>query len=176
MTVVAPTTDPPGAAILAEIAAVQATIAANPKVAAQYAQTLNALQEQAVDHFMATYWLYSGIVLNTMLGLQTVPVNLLVAYNAQVAAIATRTTKVAAIVAAGLPVITMGNEAPQYSVAYPLTQVPDTLLNQLQSGLVDWCMANSIFTAGMVLAACTGAQTYTFNYVSGYTVFSDAFA
>ncbi len=171
MTVSAPTADSGGAAILANVAAVQTLVnaAANPAVQSLLLQQLNALQTQAVDHFMATYWVSADQILATIVP----PTNSRYgAYvTAQLAAISARAAQVATIVAAGLPAITMGNVAPQYSVAYPLTRVPDTYWYMLQVQLVDFCMANAIVTASQILSTMTGAQTYVFHYVSDYTFY-----
>lgn len=68
MAVVAPTTDPAGAAIDAQIAALVALIAATPAsspVQANYAQALNQWQVEAVDHYMVTGWLNAVTILAT---------------------------------------------------------------------------------------------------------------
>lgn len=65
MTVQAPPTDPAGAALMAQIANVQSLVnsARNERVKSAQIQLLNSLQEQAVDHFMATYWLSADSIL-----------------------------------------------------------------------------------------------------------------
>ena len=171
MTVSAPTTDLPGAALLAGIAAVQALVTTNASPAAQSAQVqqLNALQTEAVDHFMATYWVSADSILAVLPPATTgyCGAHISDALNQ----IAARAEKVAVIVARGLPVSPVGNEAPQYSVAYPLTQVPDTYWYQLQLQLVDFCMANAVLPASLILSTLVGAQTYPFNYISDYTFY-----
>ena len=65
MAVVAPTTDPQGAAIDAQIAVLQALVTANknPLIEYQLQQQLNLLQMQAVDHYMVTGWLNAASIL-----------------------------------------------------------------------------------------------------------------
>jgi len=65
MAVTAPSQDTAGAAIEAAIAAVQALVTANtnPAVLAQLQGQLNALQVQAVDHYMVTGWLNAATIL-----------------------------------------------------------------------------------------------------------------
>lgn len=65
MAVTAPSQDTAGAAIGAAIAAVQALVTANanPRVLAQLQGQLNALQVQAIDHYMATGWLNAAAIL-----------------------------------------------------------------------------------------------------------------
>lgn len=67
MAVVAPSTDPAGAAIDASIAAAQALVnaARNPLVLAQYVAQLNQLQVEAVDHYMVTGWLNAATILQS---------------------------------------------------------------------------------------------------------------
>jgi hypothetical protein len=132
---------------------------------------LNDAQVAAVEYFMATYWVSADRILATI----PIPANnKYAAYIAGVQAqIAARAAAVAAIVATGLPAITQGNQAPQYSVAYPLTQTPDTYWYQLQFQLVNFCMATGIIPASQILLVMTGAQTYPFNYVSNYTFYQN---
>lgn len=68
MTVVAPSTDPAGAALDAQIATLVALTAATPAsspVLASYQQQLNTLQVEAVDHYMVTGWLNAATILLT---------------------------------------------------------------------------------------------------------------
>lgn len=62
MAVVAPITDPTGALIDWSIATLQALVSANknPLVEYQLQQQLNALQVQAVNHYMVTGWVNAG--------------------------------------------------------------------------------------------------------------------
>lgn len=67
MAVVAPSTDPAGAAIDAQIAVLQALVNANknPAIEFQLQQALNAAQVEAVDHYMVTGWLNAATILVT---------------------------------------------------------------------------------------------------------------
>jgi hypothetical protein len=67
MAVTAPTTDPAGAAIDAQIDVLQALVSANvnPKVEYQLQQALNQWQVEAVDHYMVTGWLNAATILAT---------------------------------------------------------------------------------------------------------------
>lgn len=65
MPVVAPSTDIPGQAIDAAIAVAAALVSSNTQVQAQYVQSLNQLQMQAVDHYMVTGWLNAATILAT---------------------------------------------------------------------------------------------------------------
>lgn len=67
MTVTAPSTDPAGAAIDAQIAVLQALVTgnANPRVEYQLTQELNKWQVEAVDHYMVTGWLNAATILAT---------------------------------------------------------------------------------------------------------------
>lgn len=67
MTVLAPSTDPQGALIDLSIATLQALVTANknPLIEYQLQQQLNAIQVQAVDHYMVTGWLNAATILLT---------------------------------------------------------------------------------------------------------------
>lgn len=67
MTVTAPPPDVPGAALDRQIATVLALITAgnNPRTLYGLQQQLNALQVQAVDHYMVTGWLNAATILQT---------------------------------------------------------------------------------------------------------------
>ena len=167
MTVAAPPLDTAGALLLTGIAAAQALVTANANPAAQSScvQQLNALQIQAVDHFMATYWVSADSILAALPPAPTGRYGTII--TAQLAAIAARAAAVVILVANGLPQI---NNA-QYSVAYLPYQVPDTFWYQLNTQLVDFLMQTSTIPASLILSTMTGTQTYPFNYVSGYTTF-----
>lgn len=65
MAVTAPSTDPAGAAIDAQIAVLQALVMANanPRIEYNLQQQLNQAQVQAVDHYMVTGWLNAATIL-----------------------------------------------------------------------------------------------------------------
>jgi len=164
MTVAAPSLDTAGAALLTTIAQMQVLVNAgtNGPVRESYRQTLGQLQMQAVDHFMATYWVSADSILATMP--PSAPGRAGTFITGALTGIATRAAQVAVILARGLPVSTMGNDVPQYSTAWPLVQTPDTYWYALQQYLIDWCMAQGVMSAAQILSTMTGAQTYPFNY------------
>ncbi len=180
MTVSAPTTDNYAAGLLTGIAAVQALVNAPTNQAVKAAQIaqLNALQIQAVDHFMGTYWVSADQILATI----AIPAGGPKAWATEIARlqglIAIRQAQVNALIAAGAPVSPVGNEAAQYSTSYPppmkgypLT-LPDADLYHLQQTLVDFLMTTNIVQASTILATMVGAQTYPYNgYVSNYTYY-----
>lgn len=159
-----------GQTLLNAIAAVQALVTSAPLNLSAAAQ-LNLLQIEAVDYFMNSFWVSADKILAAF---APIPVNSRYgAYiTAQLAAIATRAAAVATLVAQGLPTSTLGNQAPQYSVAYLPYQVPDTYWYQLNTQLVDFLMWNGIVTASSILSTMTGAQTYAFAYNSDGQFFS----
>lgn len=134
-----------GTQVLNAVAAQQAIVNAAPNpiqlIAAQ--AQLNLLQINAVDYFMSSYWTSADQILATF-----APIPITSRYGAyitaQLAAIAARAAAVAALVAKGLPTSTIGNQAPQYSVAYLPYQVPDTFWYQLNTQLVDFLMTTGI--------------------------------
>ncbi len=161
-----------GTQVLAAVAAQQAVVnsAAPPFLIPAQAQ-LNQLQIQAVDYFMQSFWVAADQILATF---APIPVNNRygVFITAQLAAIATRAAAVATLVAQGLPTSTLGNQAPQYSIAYLPYQVPDTYWYQLNTQLVDFLMNTGIIPASLILSTMTGAQTYFFEYNTNGQFFS----
>jgi hypothetical protein len=180
MTVTAPPLDPAGAALLAGIAAVQALVTANtnPRVQFNLQQQLNALQCQAVDHFMATNWVSAARILAACI---TVPLwtfadsnmtfdNAAYTFDGvflgdtgpidfKIAALGARIARVQTIVNSG---------------ANPTTQpFYVQLLNALQMELVDYYMNSAQILASYILSTMTGAQSTPFNYVSNYTFYGD---
>jgi hypothetical protein len=170
-----------GQSLLNAIATLQAAATAAPSNLS-LAAALNAAQIAAVDYFMASYWVSADQILATF---APIPVNSKVGpfITASLAAISARAATVAALVAKGLPTITLGNQAPQYSVAYappnagyPLT-TPDVFWYQLNTQLVDFLMVNGILSAATILSTMTGTQTYPWNgYVSNYTFYQNDIA
>lgn len=167
-----------GQLLLNGIAAQQALVNAptNQNVKASQLAQLNALQMEAVDYFMASYWVSADQILATMPPPTTGRFGGYV--SSQLTSIATRAAQVAALIAAGTPVSPIGNLAPQYSRAYPPSnsayplQGPDVFLYGLQTQLVDFLMATQVTPAWQILATMTGAQTWPYNYVSNYTWYS----
>lgn len=162
-----------GTQVLNAVAAQQAIVNAAPNpiqlIAAQ--AQLNLLQINAVDYFMGSYWVSADQILATF---APIPVNSRYGtyITAQLAVIAARAAAVAVLVAKGLPTSTLGNQAPQYSVAYLPYQVPDTFWYQLNTQLVDFLMNNGIITAASILSTMSGAQTYPFSYNTNGQFFS----
>jgi hypothetical protein len=170
-TLLAPPLDVAGQLLDEGVAVMQAVLNNWPDPSQQSAmqQQLNALQVQEVDHYMATYW---GSADSILAALPPSTANRHGKHVAAVlAAIAQRAAAVATLVAQGLPTITLGNEAPQYSIAYLPYQVPDTYWYQLNTQLVDFCMAYGILPASEILSTLVGNQTYPFNYTSNYTYY-----
>lgn len=162
-----------GTQVLNAVAAQQAIVNTAPagiQLAAAQAQ-LGLLQIEAVDYFMGSYWVSADQILATF---APIPVNSRYGpfITAQLAAIAARAAAVATLVAKGLPALTYGNVAPQYSIAYLPYQVPDTYWYQLNTQLVDFLMVNGIVLAGAILSTMTGVQTYAFNYNTNGQFFS----
>ena len=184
MTVVAPPLDTAGAALLTGIAAVQALVNANATPALQSAQVqrLNDLQVQAVDHFMATYWVLAARILSTFF----TPVPL----SSWDFSMVSMTFDNGTYYFGGLFPGTLFGLGPQdpkaaqlvAQIAYtqaivtsgknPATQpYYAQLLNESQSHLVDYCMASGAITAANILSTMTGVQSLPFNYVSNYTYY-----
>jgi hypothetical protein len=181
MTVIASTFDVPGVygqgpgkgtQVLNAVAAQQAVVnaAVGTFVGSAQAQ-LNLLQIEAVDYFIGSYWVAADQILAMF---APIPVNNRygVFITTQLAAIATRAAAVATLVAQGLPTSTLGNQAPQYSIAYLPYQVPYTYWYQLNTSLVDFLMNTSILPASLILSTMTGAQTYFFEYNTNGQFFS----
>jgi hypothetical protein len=184
MTVIAPPLDTAGAALLTGIAAVQALVNANATPAIQDAQIqqLNALQVQAVDHFMATYWVLAARILSTFFtptpisqwdfsmaamtfdnpaymfdGLFPGVISVLGPQDPKAAALEAQIAYTQSIVNGGLNPATQ----PYYK----------QLLNESQTQLVDYCMNSGAITAANILSTMTGIQSLPFNYVSNYTYY-----
>lgn len=184
MTVVASPADVPpqgystglgkGAALLAEIAAIQAmvTAAANPRTAPALAARLNMLQMEAVDYFMGSYWVSADSILTTMTASMILPKAGDRHVTAALADIAARAAQVVILLAAGTPIVNplqYSRAYPPSNSGYPLTG-PDVYLYGLQTQLVDYCMLKAILPAALILSTMTGAQTYPWNgYTSTYT-------
>ena len=162
MTVTAPSLDAPGAALDAQIAAVQALITANanPAALAQLQQRLNRLQVQAVEHYMVTGWLNAG---SNVLATYSAP-----AWDPIAQALAAR---VAALQSSydNAPAMPTGNANGYGSSGW--TTVKANYLQQLyqaQIQLVERLMDIGQPTAATMLANLTGVQTapagITFQY------------
>lgn len=170
-----------GQTLLNEIAVVQTTLAlsmaASPNSQALAAR-LNQLQIQAVDYFMGSFWVSADQILATIPIPAGGPVTTTKEITRLQGLIAIRQAQVNTLIAAGIPVSPVGNEAPQYSTGYPppmsgypLT-LPDAVLYALQQQLVDLLMTTGIVQASTILATMTGTQTYPWNgYASNYTYY-----
>lgn len=171
-----------GGTLLAAITNLNTAIAntTQPQAVANLNAALVAAQVAAVDYFMQSFWVSADQIIAQM---ATAPTDLRVIsrkelsdansfVNRQLALIAQRQAQVTAAIAAGTPTV----NPLQYSVAYPppmagypLT-LPDAVLYQLQTQLVDYYMAKAILPASLILSTMTGVQTYPWNgYESNYT-------
>lgn len=153
MTVTAPSQDAPGAALDAQIAAVQALVTANtnPLVEAQLKAQLNQLQVEAVQHYMVTGWLNAG---SSILSTYSAP-----SWDAIAQQLAAR---VAALQSSydNAPAMPPGNANGYGSGGW--TTIKANYLQQLyqaQMQLVGRLMDIGQPTAATVLAALTGVQT-----------------
>lgn len=151
----------------------------------QLAYNLNQLQIQAVDYFMATYWVAADQIIAQMYpAMAILPKNTPKFVTSQLAAIAARAAQLVAIgtsTPTGTPpggTVAQGNNYPQYSRAYPLpssgyplTQ-PDVYWYQLNTQFVDYLMNKAHLPASLILSFMTGVQTYASNaYWSNYTFY-----
>lgn len=175
MTVTAPPTDPAGAALDAQVAALVALIAETPVAApvqASYAQALNAAQVACVEHYMVTGW-NSAVAI---LALYSAP-----AWDKEGQKISTRvgglTVLLANATAAGMP---PGNANGYGSAGW--TTIASAFAQQLyakQIELVEHLMNLPGGTsAATILATMTGVQTnpagIAFEYVFNSVGFTDA--
>ena len=161
-----------GQSLLNAIAALPAV--AYPATVSQRAvkTQLGVLQINAVDYFMASYWVSADSILATMtVNMQGADKHV---FDLQ-AKIAARLLIVATIPPAVQPApLVYGNEAPQYSAympPFPLTP-PDGIWYALCTELVGYCMAKGILPAGLILSTMTGSQTYPYTYNTNGQVFS----
>jgi hypothetical protein len=164
ITVVAPVSDPAGAALLAGIVLVQ-DLVQNTNSPFAIAQ-LGLLQVNAVDHFMAKFFVTAASILATI-----APVRVDARAAKMLAEIAGVEAKIAAYVPPSAAEF-LGNEA-QYSVQYVPTFLQQKL-NELQTQLVDYYMATGAIPAALILSTMTGVQTLDDNgqpvvYVGTYT-------
>jgi hypothetical protein len=168
MTVVAPSQDTGGAALLAQIATVQALVTANanPLVLAQLTAQLNQLQVEAIDHFMVTGWINAATILETY----TAP-----AWDSVGQALTARVAFLQALYE-NAPAPLPGN-AEGYGTAGWVT-VAQNYAQQLyaaQISLVEHIMALPGGTpAATMLANLTGFQSFPFEYVFSSVGYTDA--
>jgi hypothetical protein len=161
MTVAAPPLDTAGAALLSDIAQLTTLVngAVNsarwPSMVAQ----LHALQRQAIDHFMATYWVAADQILETM-----VPTGQDAHTSKDLLTIASLQAQSDAYVQ------TQVANYPQYSISYPNNQYA-TQLYAVQMRLVDYYMDKGLIFPGLILSTMTGVQSRPFNYISDYTFY-----
>jgi hypothetical protein len=171
-----------GQLLLNAIAAVQTLVNAyaNPAAQASLLNELNRRQIEAVNYFMGSYWVAADVILATI----SIPSGGSLATRNEItrlqALITNRQNQVNTLIAAGIPVSPVGNEASQYSTAYPppmsgypLT-LPDSQLYSFQMQLVNLLMATSLIPASQILSTMTGTQTYPWNgYISNYTYYQN---
>lgn len=153
MAVVAPPLDAGGAALDAQIAVCQSIVNANRNLQTLYqaTQLLGQLQVEAVDHYMVTGWLNAATIL--------------LSYSAPA------WDKVGQILTARVASLqTLVNNAPAVNPSNPATANPvvnyKVQLYQAQSQLVDRIIdVPGGTSAATILAAMTGFQSFTFEYV-----------
>jgi len=168
MAVVAPSTDPAGAAIDAQVATIQGLItsARNPAVLAQYQQYLNQVQVEAVDHYMVTGWLNAAAILAAY----PAP-----AWDSVGAALTARVAFLQNLVN-NAPAAPPGN-ADGYGGAGWVT-VAQNYQQQLYAAqivLVEHIMSlPGGTTAATILANLTGSQSFPFEYSFNSVGFTDA--
>lgn len=168
MTVVAPPTDPAGAALDAQIAVVQALVTANknPAVLALNQQLLNQLQTAAVDHYMVTGWLNAATILQTY----SAP-----AWDKTGAQIGARVAFLQNLFN-NAPAPLPGNANGYGSAGWvTVAQNYAIALYAKQIELVEHIMNTpGGTTAAAILAAMTGFQSFPFEYVFNSVGFTDA--
>jgi hypothetical protein len=153
MSVVAPPLDKDGAALDAQIATIQALVNSNANLLTRYQQTqyLNLLQVEAVDHYMVTGWLNAATILATY----SAP-----SWDKLGQALTARVAFLQNLV----------NTAPLNNPTNPITANPLSNYQQqlyaAQISLVERIMDVPGGTpAATILAAMTGFQSFTFEYV-----------
>lgn len=153
MTVTAPSLDTQGALLDAQIATVQALVTANfnPRVLYALQQQLNALQVQAVDHYMVTGWLNAG----TILAAYTPP-----NWDKVGQGMKTRVAFLQALTA-NAPAMPAGNDG-WTSLAVSYGELLYAKQIELVEHIMDFPGATS---AATMLAALTGFQSFAFEYV-----------
>lgn len=168
MTVVAPSTDPAGAALDAQIATVQALVVANVNTVRLYAyqQQLNQLQVAAVDHYMVTGWLNAATILATYQP---------AAWDRPGQTIAARVAALQGLVN-NPPVMPLGNANGYGSAGWTtIVAAYQQMLYAKQIELVEHLMNTPGDTsAATMLAALTGSQSFTFEYVFNSVGYTDA--
>lgn len=174
MTVIAPSTDPSGAALDAQIAAIQALVTANknPSVEYQLQQALNLAQVAAVSYYMVTGWLNAATILLTFSAPAWDKAGQVI--TARIAALQTIYTKA---VAAGMPV---GNadgygDSGWTTIAAAYAQTLYAKQIELVEHLMDLAGGTS---AATILSTLTGSQTapagITYQYTFDSVGFTDA--
>jgi hypothetical protein len=172
MAVTAPTTDPAGAALDAQIAALQALVTANanPRVLYQLQQALNIAQVVAVEHYMVTGWLNAAAIL----AVYTPP-----AWDTHGQNVLTRVAFLQNLYN-NAPAMPVGNANGYGSSGWTtIASAYAQMLYAKQIELVEWIMnLPGGTTAATMLANLTGAQTapagIPFEYVFNSVGFTDA--
>lgn len=161
MSVVAPPLDKDGAALDAQIAAVQAVVNANRNLLTLYQQQqyLSLLQTEAVDHYMVTGWLNAATILATY----SAP-----SWDSAGQRLAARVAFLQNLV----------NTAPANNPTNPATANPlpnyQQQLYAAQISLVERIMdVPGGTSAATMLANLTGFQSFVFEYVYSSTGFTE---
>jgi hypothetical protein len=172
LAVTAPPLDTAGAALDAQIAAVQALVNANanPLVLPQLQAQLSQLQVEAVDHYMVTGWLNAG---SNVLATYSAP-----AWDPVAQALSTRVAFLQNLYSTA-PAMPPGNAEGYGGSGW--TSIASNYLQQLyaaQIALVERLMDIGQPTAATILANLTGVQTapagITYQYVFSSVGFTDA--
>lgn len=168
MAVIAPSTDPAGAALDAQIATAQTLVNANrnPLTLAQLVLLLNQLQVQAVDHYMVTGWLNAATILATYQP---------AAWDKEGQKIKTRVAFLQNLVN-NAPTPPVGN-ADGYGASGIVTvaQSYAQMLYAKQIELVERIMdVPGGISAATMLANLTGFQSFVFEYTFSSVGFTDA--
>lgn len=168
MTVTAPSTDPAGAALDAQIAVVQALVTANVNTVRLYGyqQQLNQLQVAAVDHYMVTGWLNAATILETFQPGASDRVG---------QAIVARVAALQALV--NNPRVMPPGNASGYGGAgwTTIAAAYQQMLYAKQIELVEHLMSMpGETTAATILATLSGSQSFPFEYVFNSVGYTDA--
>lgn len=171
MAVVAPSVDPAGAVIDAQIAILQALVTANtnPRIEYGLQQTLNLVQVQAVDHYMVTGWLNAAAIL----ALYTAP-----AWDKVGQSLAARVTSLTNLynktLAAGMPPGNADGYGDSGWTTIASAYAQQLYAKQIES--VEHLMSlPGGTTAATILAGMTGAQTAPGGIVYAYVFSSVGF-
>lgn len=168
MTVVAPSTDPAGTTLDAQITTVQTLVTANANAVRLYAyqQQLNQLQVAAVDHYMVTGWLNAATILATYQP---------ATWDRPGQTIAARVAALQALVN-NPPVMPPGDAGGYGGSGWTtIAAAYQQMLYAKQIELVEHLMNTpGGIPAATMLAVLTGSQSFPFEYVFNSVGYTDA--